>query len=558
MKRFLNGVLVALILVGSMAAKTYTDKTFLMPRSHNPNLAMEYTTWHKQMALIDDNKFGGTIEATGFYEKSNNKVDLGRYFGVCNYYQDSCIDDFIAVVPYWPTGPNPKHVDGGFLFHTYNSPASSGYLTLADKLTWRPYRESYGVRLDYHQKLDKILKGLFFKVSAPIVHVKTSLGWSSSCCQPSCATSCKTTCTPKQPYCTKQKLQNDASGTLKGTAYSVGDYLTGCVKNDYANAKQAALCKAKIHNGQSETGIADIDLIIGYNFLYKNEKHVNVNIGLTIPTGNTPDGTWLWEPVVGNGGHWALGAGLDTHFELWKDDDKSLDLIFALNYRYLFSSTEKRTFGYKWPAGTTLAGTPGTPGSRVLYGHWLLGAKTGDKIATPLANYMTRDLKITPGSQFDGIIQLAFNYENWTFDAGYNLYAKEGESLSLKCDPCTTEASSGSACSTSGCDKACDGWTDGTYGIAGPFIWNTAEAFAPANSNHIFGTANSTIQRTDICLDSCTQDSVTTHKLYGGIGYAFKEWEYPLMLGIGGSYEFANENNALEAWSLWAKIGLTF
>ena len=410
MKRLIHGILVAMVLVSPLAAKVYSDKTFLMPRSHNPNLAMEYTTWHKQFALIDDKKFGGTVQATGFYEKSNNKTDLGKYFGVCNYYNGNCIDDFIAVVPY-STSADPKHVTAPFIFHRDYSPSER---TLADKLTWRPYRESYGIRLDYHQKLDKFLKGLFFKVSAPIVHVKTSMGWTSSCCKPACTdpcsdpckTSCSTTCTPGKPYCVKEKLQNEDTAS-NGTAYSLGDYLTGCVKNDFADAKQVALCKAKIHNGVSETGIADIDLILGYNFLYKNEKHFNVNVGLTIPTGNAPDGEWLWEPVVGNGGHWAIGAGLDGHFEIWKDTDKSLDFVFALNYRYLFSSTEKRTFGYKWPTG---AGTDA--GKRALYGHWLLIAKTGDTWATPAANYMTKDLKITPGSQFDGIIQLAFNYEN--------------------------------------------------------------------------------------------------------------------------------------------------
>ena len=44
MRRFVHGFLAALPLVGAVSAKTYTNKTFLMPRSHNPNIAMEYTT----------------------------------------------------------------------------------------------------------------------------------------------------------------------------------------------------------------------------------------------------------------------------------------------------------------------------------------------------------------------------------------------------------------------------------------------------------------------------------------------------------------------------------
>ena len=78
MKRLIHGVLVALLIAGNVAAKTYTNKTFLMPRSHNTNLAMEYTTWHKQTALIDEDKFGGTVQLTGFYEKSDNKRGVYR------------------------------------------------------------------------------------------------------------------------------------------------------------------------------------------------------------------------------------------------------------------------------------------------------------------------------------------------------------------------------------------------------------------------------------------------------------------------------------------------
>jgi len=555
MKRFIPAVFIALLISGNLAAKIYTNKTFLMPRSHNTNIAMEYTTWHKQFAKIDDDMFGGTVQATGFYEKSNNKEDLGKYFGVKNYYSGSCADDFIAVVPNWVNSSNPKHTTAEFILHK-NLAAAVNKQTLADKLIWRPYRESYGIRLDYHQKLDKILKGLFFKISVPIVHVKTSMGYSSSCCSTgktscatSCATDCSTSCTPKTPYCVKEKLQVDQSGNLVGTEYSLADYLTGCVTNTYAKVKQAALCKAKIHNGVDETGVADVDITLGYNFLYEPKKHLNVNVGLTIPVGSTPDGTYLFEPVVGNGGHWAIGAGVDSAFRIWTDEEMSLDMICACNMRYLFCSTEKRTMGFKWPNNS--GADPGYPGFPVLYGHWLLGAKRGDTQVSPLANFLTQDVRVTPGCHFDGIIQFAFNYQAWTLDVGYNLFAKKQERVKLKYDACACA----DECSTK-CANTCvstKGWQDNTFGIAD--AWDTEEEFRPENGEHIFGNS---IQRTDLCLDPCTQPSVVTHKIYSGLGYEFDEWDYPVMLGLGGSYEFSTDNDCLEAWSLWAKIGLTF
>ena len=527
MRRFIPGLLAALVVFSPVAAKVYTNKTFLAPRSNNMNLAMEYTTWHKQTSLVPDKKFGGTIQATGFYEESDNKKDLGQYFGVCNYDNGNTKDDFIRAYPTGTTPSQPLHWSSDFLFHTFG--VANALKTLNDKIVWRPSREAYGVRLDYHQKLDKVLKGLFFKVALPIVHVKTSMGWSST----------GTTCGSGGAG-TKQRLQASAA-LLTGDEKSLGDYLTGNLTNDYSHAKQIALCKARIHNSNSNTGIADIDVVLGYNFLYEPTKHVNVNVGVTIPTGNDPDGNFLWEAIVGNHGHWALGFGFDSGFQLWQDGKSSLDFLLAFNYRYLFSATEKRTMGLKYP---NVTGFGTSAGKEVMYGHWILAGKLGETQATPFANFLTRNMKVTPGSHFDGIAQLAFNYDGWTFDLGYNLFAKEQEDVRLKCNPCTD------ACGTSCSDV--DGWTDDTYAIA-ITTWDTATAFAAA---HRYGGA--WINKEHLNLDACTNPSVTTHKIYSGIGYAFNEWEYPLMLGIGGSWEFATDNDSMEQWALWFKLGLTF
>ena len=42
------------------------------------------------------------------------------------------------------------------------------------------------------------------------------------------------------------------------------------------------------------------------------------------------------------------------------------------------------------------------------------------------------------------------------------------------------------------------------------------------------------------------------------MSYTFKKWEVPMLMAIGGKYEFASENSALEQWSIWYKTGVTF
>ena len=79
MRSLIHGLIAMMLIVGTVSGKTYTDKTFLMPRPHGVNLAMESTTWHRQTDLIDEDKWGGTIQLTGFYDRSTNKNDLGKY-----------------------------------------------------------------------------------------------------------------------------------------------------------------------------------------------------------------------------------------------------------------------------------------------------------------------------------------------------------------------------------------------------------------------------------------------------------------------------------------------
>ena len=80
MKKILNGALALALIAGSASAAT--NKTFLMPRSHGVNLAMEYTTWNELLQTKDEDRFGANFQVTGFYSQSTNESDIGKYFGI--------------------------------------------------------------------------------------------------------------------------------------------------------------------------------------------------------------------------------------------------------------------------------------------------------------------------------------------------------------------------------------------------------------------------------------------------------------------------------------------
>ena len=63
---------------------------------------------------------------------------------------------------------------------------------------------------------------------------------------------------------------------------------------------------------------------------------------------------------------------------------------------------------------------------------------------------------------------------------------------------------------------------------------------------------------TELTTRPCTTPSYVTHKIYGGLGYCFNEWETPFMLGLGAHYEFASSQKTLEQWGIFGKLGISF
>jgi len=507
MKKIILGLVVSALFLGAIHTKTYSDRTFLMPRDQITNLAMEYTTWHQNLYRKADTLYNGTIQIVPFYQESNNKTDIGKYFGF-NRGGTTGIENAISVgaADDFKIEGTTNLKNSAYIIHNRDE----GVSALTSKYSFRPYQEVYGARLSYYQDLDGLLDGLFFKLNTPFVHV-----------------------------------QNNMNISLIGTetpdpAITGGllTYLSGKFEQITEHDEQAPLKYAKITGGShSSTGIADIDLQLGYTFWHREHTRAALNLDLLIPTGKTPKADYLFESVHGNGHHWGVGLGLDASLILWKGEDKYIEIMCVANYRYLFEGIEKRTLDFKRP------NTAKTPASA---GYYELAGEKDQKGVFPFANVLTRDVRITPGSMFDGILNVAFAFKNFMFDIGYNLYAREEESSKLR-----------------------HLWENDKYAVAGvnydtnnAFNIFTATADEPLTQAFAYDNAaanvNAAINSDNLDFSSINTPTQITHKLYGGLGYQYKKCQYPVMAGIGGSYEWVNDNTALEGWALWGKLGLSW
>lgn len=377
-----------LLLISAMAfsqltaADTNTNHTYFAARPQGVNMAMEMPTWFGHISR-KDTTFGGSLQATGFYQHSTNGKDLAKFLMFDGR-------DSLRI-----HGANAASAHADAQVHPFNFNLATGPANHDSTISLNPEQEVYGTRLDYHQELDHLLNGLYLSVSAPIVHVTNKPNLKENVAQESAHNG---------PHTVAQTLR--------------GDRLT----SDWSEPFRYG----KINGSQSVTGLADVDARLGFNFIQKRRVRAGLELGVTIPTGNKVTGEYLFEPVVGNANHWGLGAGLNTLVAVWEDAkqrDHNVCLAVQANYRYLFKDTERRTLelkGQKWARYIRMRQVDPTDETRVLAN------------SLPGVNALTRNLNVTPGSQVEGLATLSYHRNRWTFNAGYNVWWKEKEQVSLK------------------------------------------------------------------------------------------------------------------------------
>lgn len=531
MNKSLKSLLLGVLSLGACSLSAYTNKTFLKSRNQAlVNLPVEMTTFQERIGARLDNRFGGNLEVVGFYATSANSKDLGRYFGAYNEHETPIQKMILSSG--LPSGVSSlstgNSFDVGYIIH---DPTTNKAALPATKISLNPKSSHYGFDLVYYQNLSKVLYGLYLKVNLPIelvendVNIDVDGGFEVS------------GDTIPGSLATRTNIYN----------FFAGNYVVAAGE-DVNNAQQA-LTAGKINGKRTATGVADIDIQLGYNFLRTESYHVGISLGLTVPTGNDVTGEYLFEPLYGTK-NFGFGAGLEASNRLWGDANHNIKVNGAVNYRYLFQATEKRVLGIaadKWGQYELLA---------------LNGAAvaTPDAALVPAANLFNQHVYVTPGSQLDAFVGLAYNLGGFSMDLGYNLYFRDKESLLIKSNPFSFTAdqyftanknldtSTGAATDAEGRDVLAS-----SYGLAGQADGGIgASAIVPTEGGYGLIVAE------DVKTKPAATPAQISNGMYCGLGYAFKEWRCPLMLGIGGKYDFASNNNIVEMWQLYGKIGLSF
>ena len=361
---------------------------------------------------------------------------------------------------------------------------------------------------------DETRKGFFIEASAPLTHVKNDLNFI-------------------------ERVINNGGGV----AQPESDGVT-FVANATQAFRQESWMYSKIDGAQTKTGIGDAELKIGYEWLDHAPCHLETYAGILLPLGNNQKAEYLFEPVVGFGGHfgWMFGSGLGI--EVWKDEatEGTLRVEQATHSQFLFKRNQQRTFDLL-----------NKPWSRFMQvyadeqqAQEALNTNSVD-LATPGVNVFTREFEVTPGFMLNTNTAIVYYRCMWHLEAGYNFFAKQAESIELACDWDENVALK---------HYNGTGLTTTTRTISG-------DVFLTDEFNHLSipldDYEQAVISLDQLDINSASAPSVLAHTIYGAIGQRWDHCEYPVMFDIGASYMFGHNSNATpRRWLVWGKCGVSF
>jgi hypothetical protein len=193
-------------------------------------------------------------------------------------------------------------------------------------------------------------------------------------------------------------------------------------------------------NVDSKMGLADLPMMLGYDFIKSDAYHFGVYAKFVIPTGTKIDSCYLQNvlmPIIGNGRHFELGAGASAHASLYSNDNAAFG-VYADGYAtHIFSASQIRSFDLQ-----------GQPLSRYALVYNLEADESGDLSnsrdlsAVGDVNVYNGDVNAAIRGEF--MIEGIWSMRNFEFGAGYAFAGQSAEKMSNCNSSCTSSTGNAS------------------------------------------------------------------------------------------------------------------
>lgn len=350
---------------------------------------------------------------------------------------------------------------------------------------------------------------------------------------------------------------------------------------------------------QTDIKVADITMSLGYNPIVNDDGILGVGFKASFPTGGTPTADFMLEPIFGRAGAWGAGLEVMGLYKAWFNDGetKYLDILFSGELLHLFPGIKPnfRSFDLKQNG----------PGSKyLLVQYYQTTYQTRDLLPTiqfthsydiqPAVNITTMPVISQFAAEGSLAVMADFHSNNWNVGIGAEFWGRTAEqleidirtALELRLQTLSDFAVLGRQLSSYRINGLNAGGPNGiletfyceplaTIGksqkavvLVGdpsdPAVQNDPSLMIPAVlpkgiedgrfiKNRIPGNVNDALD-----IEGARANRVFTGKLFGQMGYMFKEHCYcPTLLVVGG-VELSNDHNAISCWSLGLSGSINF
>ncbi len=333
---------------------------------------------------------------------------------------------------------------------------------------------------------------------------------------------------------------------------------------------------------QTVVRMADLTAVLGYKVFGSEKGFVDVGFKVTCPTGNVPTGQFVFEPIVGRAGHWFVGGEVTAHYKIFECEKsgRSIDFWAQGDVGHLFSGRRP-----DWRSFDLKANGPGS--KYLLLQHYFAANPVTDEQSPNfnptgnIASFVTPAVNVTTvpvRSKFavEGTFAAAFDFyqDNWNLMIGAEFWGRSRECLSFDCCNVTKERVA-NLNNYAVLGRQVDNYTEGVDGANVPL--NLAEPLARINQSQDAylsttdlpeGIVDARLPENRIpsslneALDvaGAASKRAATGKVFGQMGYTFKEHCYTPNLSVFGGAEFnaRSNDNAVSLWSVGLQGSLNF
>jgi len=441
------------------ASNTAAVAPLLQFRSQGQDVARDLAGMTQIVNLFDQDCINGTVCMTAEYTRSFRPQRLAQQLFGRAFCDTNCSGAIINVSGSRVANRGPRDwlADNFYLPTDFQS-----------TLKFSPRIANVVIDMSGYIGLDSVAQGLFVRLDAPFAWTR----WDLHYCEVVTSTGGNPTddgymsCSPIE----RTKLLTNFSQFANGQApaqFNDSSFPADTITFD-------GLCNAKIQNcSHSLATLADLSLVVGYNFVERQKYHFGAGAKVVAPTGNRPEGKYLFEPIVGNGKHWELGAYFTGHAQLWEcqDEDASFGLYIDATLTHLFKTRQRRTADLiNRPLSRYMLAEKFTTPAVGLTG----GALSASAIVpsaqfarefTPIANLTTQDVQVSIGVQGDIAAQFTYVQAGWNWDIGYNFWGRSCERFSSCSTDCSSSSNCASTCSSS--SNCPTQFAQNTWGVKG-------------------------------------------------------------------------------------------